>query len=123
MKSGPRPSPPPYHTSRAQVEREVVFEAFRAGGPGGQHRNVTESGVRLVHIPSGVRVVAVESRSQHRNREMAFERLIARLQRLNRVPAPRVPTRISKAAVERRLRQKKRRQVAKRLRASIRGEE
>jgi len=94
-----------------------VIETFRSGGPGGQHRNVTDSAVRLVHPPSGVRVTASESRSQHRNRELAFERLIARLQALNRTVRPRVPTRRPKAAEERRLGEKKRRQRLKQLRA------
>jgi len=80
---------------------------YRAGGPGGQHRNVTDSAVRLAHPPSGVTVTATESRSQHRNREVAFERLIRRLQALNRRPVPRRPTRVPRSEVERRLRSKK----------------
>lgn len=119
MKPTPQSSGPPYSTDRARLEREVVVETFRASGPGGQHRNVTESAVRLVHLPSGVRVIAADSRSQHRNRDTAFERLIARLRLLNRVPRPRVPTRQPKPAVERRLAEKKRRQTAKRLRAGV----
>jgi protein subunit release factor A len=71
----------------------------------------------LVHPPSGVRVTASESRSQHRNRDRAFERLIARLQALNRTVRPRVPTPTPRAAQERRLGEKKRRQAIKRLRA------
>ncbi len=122
MRPAPGLFPPPYHTDRASLEREVVVERLRVRGPGGQHRNVTESGVRLTHLPSGIRVVATESRSQHRNRETAFERLIARLERLNRVPVPRVPTRSTRAAKERRLREKKCRQTAKRLRGAVRGE-
>src|SRR5947208_9654826 len=101
MKPTPRPSQPPYSLDRAVLEREVVVETFRTGGPGGQHRNVTDSAVRLVHVPSGVRVTAAESRSQHRNRDRAFARLIAGLSLLNRVPRPRVPARASKRAVER----------------------
>jgi len=118
-----RPVPPPYSTDPARLAREVVVETFRAGGPGGQHRNVTDSAVRLLHLPSGVQVQAGESRSQHRNRAIAFERLIARLERLNRVPARRVPTRVSRGAVERRLAEKKRRQAAKRLRARAQDED
>ncbi|MFM8551845.1 MAG: peptide chain release factor-like protein [Nitrospiraceae bacterium] len=115
--SAPRLSPPPYSTDPARLAREVIVETCRAGGPGGQHRNVTDSAVRLLHRPSGVQVTASESRSQHRNRAVAWERLIAKLERLNRVPATRVPTRVSKGAVERRLVEKKRRQASKRLRA------
>jgi len=123
MKPAHRISEPPYHTDRAILEREVVMEAFRTGGPGGQHRNVTDSAVRLVHPPSGVRVIAADSRSQHRNRETAFARLIRRLQSLNRVSPPRVPTRVSRRAVERRLAEKKRSQAIKRLRAAVRGQD
>lgn len=118
-----RPTPPPYSTDPSRLAREVLVETCRAGGPGGQHRNVTDSAVRLLHVPSGVQVTASESRSQHRNRAVAWERLLARLERLNRVPAKRVPTRASKGAIERRLAGKKRRQAAKRLRVAPKNEE
>ncbi len=123
MKPTPRSSQPPYSLDRAVLEREVVIETFRAGGPGGQHRNVTDSAVRLMHLPSGVRVVAADSRSQHRNRDTAFARLIARLRLLNRVPRPRVPTRASRQSVERRLAEKKHRRSVKQRRSVGRGEE
>jgi ribosome-associated protein len=109
----------PYHTDRSHVEREVIVETFRAGGPGGQHRNVTESAVRLTHLPSGVVVVAAESRSQHRNRETAFERLIRRLTSMNRVRRARIPTRKPTAVKERILAEKKKRQETKRSRKAI----
>lgn len=121
--SAPRLVPPPYSTDPAQLAREVLVETCRAGGPGGQHRNVTDSAVRLLHRPSGVQVTASESRSQHRNRAVAWERLIAKLERLNWVPVKRVPTRASKGSVERRLADKKRRQKAKRLRVRTQSEE
>jgi peptide chain release factor len=54
---------------------DVRFEAMRAGGPGGQHQNRTESAVRAVHLPTGVSVVARDQRSQHRNKAVAFQRL------------------------------------------------
>jgi peptide chain release factor len=60
---------------------DVRFEAFRAGGPGGQHQNKTESAVRAVHVPTGLAVVARGQRSQHRNKAEALERL-AQLLRL-----------------------------------------
>lgn len=47
----------------------------RVGGPGGQHRNKTDSGVRLLHLPSGAESWATERRSQHDNARMALERL------------------------------------------------
>jgi peptide chain release factor len=61
---------------------DVHFEALRAGGPGGQHQNKTESAVRAVHAPTGLVVVARDGRSQHRNKAIALERL-ALLVKLN----------------------------------------
>src|SRR3989442_4828827 len=109
----------PYKTDRAGLEREVIMETYRASGPGGQHRNVTESAVRLRHLPSGLVVVAAESRSQHRNRAKAFERLSERLKSLNRIRRPRIATRKSPAAKQRILAEKKRRQATKRFRKPI----
>lgn len=109
----------PFSLERDVLEREVIIESFRSGGPGGQHRNVTDSAVRLRHLPSGVRVTAADSRSQARNKETAFARLIERLQTLNRVRKPRVPTKVTKSAIERRIHEKKRHQKTKRRRGPI----
>ena len=104
---------PRYATDRETLEKEVVLSFFVAGGPGGQHRNRTESGVRLFHPPSGITVTATERRSQHQNRELAFERLIERLRRRNQRRRPRRATRPTRASVERRLREKRRRSERK----------
>jgi protein subunit release factor A len=95
---------------------ECRVETFRAGGPGGQHQNTTESGVRLVHLPTGVRVVAREERSQHRNRAVALRRLREKLEELSRIEKPRVPTRPPPASKRKRVDEKKRRGRTKRLR-------
>ncbi|MGD0464596.1 MAG: peptide chain release factor-like protein [Tepidisphaeraceae bacterium] len=58
-----------------QLLAQCRFEAFRGPGPGGQKRNKTSSAVRLTHAPSGISVIAGESRSQHRNRQVAINRL------------------------------------------------
>jgi hypothetical protein len=50
-------------------------DTYRASGPGGQKRNKTSSAVRLRHPPSGLIVIAEESRSQHENRAKALQRL------------------------------------------------
>jgi hypothetical protein len=54
---------------------QCTVETYRASGPGGQHRNKTESAVRLTHRPTGVVVSAAERRSQHENRAAALARL------------------------------------------------
>ena len=51
------------------------IDLYRASGPGGQKRNKTSSAVRLRHLPSGLRVIAEESRSQHENKAKALKRL------------------------------------------------
>ncbi|MEC8428049.1 MAG: peptide chain release factor H [Pseudomonadota bacterium] len=58
-----------------QLAREVDVEAMRSGGPGGQHVNKTSSAVRITHRPSGVQIRVESDRSQHRNRQLAMERL------------------------------------------------
>lgn len=50
-------------------------DAYRASGPGGQKRNKTSSAVRLRHRPTGLLVIAEESRSQHENKRRAVKRL------------------------------------------------
>ena len=112
-------SPPPYSTDRELLEREVSVEVFRASGPGGQHVNKTESALRLTHAPSGVVVAVQDTRSQHRNRETAFERLIERLVKLNHVPKKRVPTKPGKAAKARRVDAKKSRGTIKKGRGKV----
>ncbi len=89
------------------AECEETF--FTAGGPGGQHRNKTESGVRLLHRPTGVAVSATERRSQARNRGAALGRLRERLEALARRPKPRRATKPTRGSRERRLAEKRRR--------------
>ena len=59
----------------AQLLAQCEVDTYRASGPGGQKRNKTSSAVRLRHPPSGLIVIAEESRSQHENRARALRRL------------------------------------------------
>jgi len=116
---------------------EVNFRTSRSSGPGGQHAQKTETRVeavfdversqaltdtqkrRVVNRAGPVlRAIAQDERSQARNRELALARLVAQLRAALRVPRKRRPTKPSKAAVERRLEEKRRRSRVKRLRGN-----
>ena len=114
---------------------EIYFRYSRSSGPGGQHAQKSDTRVeavfdveassalsdaqkRRVVAKAGpvLRAVAQDERSQWRNRELAVERLADALRKALRVERPRRATRPTKAAVERRLEQKRLRSRTKRLR-------
>ena len=84
--------PHTFDTEFETLKRQVIVETYRSRGPGGQHKNKTETAVRLTHPPSGITVTATEHRSQAQNRKLAFERLQKRLIKLNRPRSRRIPT-------------------------------
>jgi peptide chain release factor 1 len=57
-------------------KEDIRTDVFRASGAGGQHVNKTESGVRFTHLPTGAVAESTESRSQHKNRDIAMGRLV-----------------------------------------------
>jgi peptide chain release factor len=59
--------------------KDMVVETCRASGPGGQHVNKVETAVRCRHIPSGIQVLAADSRSQLQNKQLGMERLKAKV--------------------------------------------
>lgn len=106
---------------------QVELRASRSSGPGGQHANVTSSRIEAVldiaacegltaaqrqrlreKLGDRVSAVAQDARSQARNRELALERLQAKLREGLRRPKRRRPTKPNRAARERRLEQKRR---------------
>lgn len=120
---------------------EVVLRASRSSGPGGQHANVTASRVEAVFDVAasqtlseaqkarvveraGARVTAVaqDARSQARNRELALERLAAKLAAALATPRPRRPTRPTKASRRRRAVAKQRQSERKQARRPPSGD-
>lgn len=61
-------------------ENDIQYQAMRSSGAGGQHVNKVSSAIRATHIPTGISVVAMDSRSQHHNKKLATERLIKKLE-------------------------------------------
>ena len=75
---------------------QCEFDRYRASGPGGQHRNKTESAVRLRHKPTGVSAIAEESRQQSENRARAIKRLREHLALELRAPADAISARVAR---------------------------
>ena len=115
---------------------ELDWRFSSSGGPGGQHANTSNTRVEVRFDVAGspslgprqrarllerlgpvVRAVAADERSQARNRQIAVERLRARLADALRIEAPRRPTRPSRSARHARLEDKRQRSETKRLRA------
>ena len=74
------------HATDDQLAAACVIDRYRASGPGGQHRNKTESAVRVRHAASGLAAIGEDSRSQHENRLKALRRLRGKLAFELRVP-------------------------------------
>ncbi len=119
------------------IRSEVAFRFSRSSGPGGQHAQKSSTRVEalfdveasaaltdaerrrvLGKLGPVVRSIAQDERAQLRNRELATDRIVEQLREATKVRRPRRPTRPTKASAERRLDEKKRRGLTKRLRRS-----
>ena len=100
-------------------DSEIIIEFYRGSGPGGQHRNVTDSAVRIRHLPTGIVTQASERRSQLQNREIAMERLRTALEKKELKAKKRVATKVPRRVKEKRLAEKKSIAQKKRLRTSL----
>ncbi len=65
--------------------KDVKCQAYRASGPGGQHRNKVETAIRLIHSTSGIIVTASDGKSKHQNKKKAWEKLKSKLKERNQL--------------------------------------
>lgn len=100
-------------------EKDIRIDYFRGSGPGGQHRNTSETGVRITHLPTGVVATATESRSRNMNLQRAMARLEEKLAARFHKKRPRIATRPGRGAIARRLDSKRKQSDKKRGRQKV----
>ncbi len=103
------------HNDEALLDGCTVT-TFRSSGKGGQHVNKTDSAVRIRHHASGVVVTCQRERSQYLNKMIGLKKLRERLEKLLEVPQPRIPTRIPAREKRKRIDNKVRQSVKKKMR-------
>ncbi len=112
-----------YSIDLKNLKKEIRLDYYKSSGPGGQHKYKTMSCVRLYHKPTGIRVIATESRSQIKNRELAFKRLQVKLMELNIKDKERILTKKPRYVKIRILQNKKKRSEKKQSRKRVSGED
>ena len=114
------PSPSDRDLSDDALLADCDVEPFRGSGPGGQHRNKTETGIRLLHRPTGLTSQASERRSRTQNMGVALDRLRARIvAHLAPPPPPRKETKPTYSSRKRRVATKRQRSTVKRARGRV----
>jgi protein subunit release factor B len=101
---------------------QCEVQAYKASGKGGQHVQKTDTAVRLIHLPTGLRVTSQKERSQYLNKKNCLEKLQKKLKERSKKRKKRIPTKKPRAAREKELKEKKQRSEKKQLRRSVEGE-
>lgn len=102
---------------------ECRVDTFRASGKGGQHVNVTDSAVRLTHIPSGIVTTSQKERSQYLNKRNCLEKLREKVKSLNYRKPRRIATKVPRSVKAKNQTKKKKDSSKKRLRGRPKSEE
>lgn len=105
-----------FETELKILKKETMVFPFGASTKGGQRANRKKIGIRLHHIPSGIKIKVIKERDQARNRKIAFEKLQRQLRELNRPKKIRIPTKAPKYAKLKRLKEKQQHSQKKYLR-------
>ncbi|MAQ75713.1 MAG: peptide chain release factor H [Aquimarina sp.] len=71
------------NTNQKIDTKDISYQTMRSSGPGGQNVNKVNSAVRATHYPTGISLVAMDSRSQHQNKKMATERLLQKIKEMH----------------------------------------
>ena len=103
----------------SNLEKETKVVYYKSSGPGGQRKNKRETAVKLYHVPTGIKVIATESRSQSENKNLAFRRLKKKLTELFKRKKLRIPTSLPQTVKEKIKKVKKIHSEKKKLRKKI----